>query len=109
MSSERHVIEPITTSRWLRLLEDAQLTTLREASLDILENVGVRFHSEKALAIFAEHGASVDRNSQIVKIPRDLVLDAMSTVPRFFIRAMALSFSMAWSFGTDPCSRASER
>jgi trimethylamine--corrinoid protein Co-methyltransferase len=84
MSSERHVIEPILTSHRLRLLGDEQLNSLREATLDILENVGVRFHSEKALAILAEHGASVDRNSQIVKLPRDLVLKAMSHVPRHF-------------------------
>ncbi len=84
MSSDRHVIEPITTSHRLRLLGDDQLDRLREATLDILENVGVRFHSEKALSIFAEHGASVDRSSQIVKLPRDLVLKAMSHVPRHF-------------------------
>jgi trimethylamine:corrinoid methyltransferase-like protein len=66
MSSERHVIEPITTSRQLRFLEDAQLDTMREATLDILENVDVRFDSEKALAIFSEHGAPVDHSSQIV-------------------------------------------
>ncbi len=84
MPGERHVIEPITTSRRLRFLEDAQLDALREASLDILENVGVRFDSEKALVIFAEHGANVDRSSQIVKLPRDLVLKAMANVPRHF-------------------------
>ncbi|MBW2694350.1 MAG: trimethylamine methyltransferase family protein [Deltaproteobacteria bacterium] len=84
MATERHVIEPITTSRQLRFLEEAQLDTLREATLDILENVGVRFDSEKALVIFAEHGANVDRSSQIVKLPRDLVLKAMANVPRRF-------------------------
>jgi trimethylamine--corrinoid protein Co-methyltransferase len=84
MSSDRHVIEPITTSRKLRVLEDEQLADLQEATLNVLENVGVRFHSERALAIFAEHGARVDRESQIVKIPRDLVLETMSSVPRYF-------------------------
>ncbi|MDH3198208.1 MAG: trimethylamine methyltransferase family protein [Myxococcales bacterium] len=84
MPSERPAIEPIVTSYKLRFLDDAQLDSLREATFDILENVGVRFHSEKALAIFAEHGARVDRDSQIVKIPRDLVLKAMASVPRHF-------------------------
>jgi len=84
MASERPGIEPIRTSRKLRFLEDEQLDTLREASLDILEDVGVRFHSEKARKILAEHGASVDNDSQIVKFPRDLVLKAMSSVPRHF-------------------------
>jgi trimethylamine--corrinoid protein Co-methyltransferase len=65
-------------------LDDAQLDSLREASLHILENIGVQFPSEKALNIFAEHGAQVDYASQIVKIPPELVLKAMSTVPRYF-------------------------
>jgi trimethylamine--corrinoid protein Co-methyltransferase len=84
MSSDRDVIEAVTTSHKLRFLEDVQLDELREATLDVLENVGIRFHSERALEIFAEHGARVDRESQIVKIPRDLVLKAMSNVPRYF-------------------------
>ncbi len=84
MTSERPAIEPIRTSYKLRFLDDQQLDTLREASLDILENVGVRFDSEKARKILTEHGASVDSDSQIVKFPRDLVLKAMSSVPRYF-------------------------
>jgi trimethylamine--corrinoid protein Co-methyltransferase len=84
MSSDRHVIEPVKTSHKLRFLEEGQLEDLREATLDVLENVGIQFRSERALEIFAEHGARVDRESQIVKIPRDLVLEAMSTVPRYF-------------------------
>ncbi len=84
MTSERPAIEPIRTSYKLNFLDDAQLNALREAALEILENVGVRFDSEKALEILAEHGASVDRESQIVKFPRDLVMKAMSSVPRYF-------------------------
>ena len=84
MSKERPPIEPIRTSYKLDFLDDEQLDNLQEATLSILENTGVQFPSEKALDIFAEHGAEVDRNSQIVKIPRDLVLKAMSTVPRYF-------------------------
>lgn len=84
MSSERPAIEPLRTSYKLRFLEDAQLDALRDASLDILENVGVRFDSEKARKILVEHGASVDNDSQIVKFPRDLVFKAMSSVPRYF-------------------------
>ncbi len=57
---------------------------MQEATLQILETVGVKFPSEKALAIFADHGAQVDQQSQIVRIPRDLVFKAMSTVPRYF-------------------------
>lgn len=84
MSPESQVIEPIKTPYKLNFLDDQQLDDLQEATLNILENTGVQFQSERALAIFADHGANVDNDSQIVKIPRDLVLKAISTVPRYF-------------------------
>jgi trimethylamine--corrinoid protein Co-methyltransferase len=83
MNSDHPPIEPIRTPYKLRFLDEEQLDHLQEASLHILENTGVQFPSEKALTIFAEHGAEVDREAQIVKIPRDLVFSAMSTVPRY--------------------------
>ena len=84
MSVERPPIEPIRTPYSLRFLDDDQLDDLQEATYFVLENVGVQFPSEKALAIFAEHGAFVDQESQVVKIPRDMVRKAMATVPRYF-------------------------
>jgi trimethylamine--corrinoid protein Co-methyltransferase len=84
MSPKSQVIEPIKTFYKLNFLNNQQLDDLQEATIKILENTGVQFASEKALAIFAEHGANVDHDSQIVKIPRDLVHKAMSTVPRYF-------------------------
>jgi trimethylamine--corrinoid protein Co-methyltransferase len=83
MAADRPLIEPIRTPFKLRFLDDAQLDDLQEATLHILENTGVQFPSEKALGIFAEHGALVDHESQIVNFPRELVLKAMSTVPRY--------------------------
>lgn len=85
MTSERPLIEPIRTPYKLDFLDDQQLRDLQEATLKILEDTGVQFPSEKALAIFADHGAEVDHGTQVVKIPRDLVHKAMSTVPRYFI------------------------
>jgi len=83
MSIEHPPIEPIKTARQLNFLDEKQLDNLQEATLSILENVGVQFPSEKALAVFAEHGADVNQESQIVKIPRELVLKAVSSVPRY--------------------------
>lgn len=84
MSSEPRTIEPIRTNYELNFLDNTQLNYLQEATLSILENTGVKFPSEKALKVFAEHGAIVDHASQVVKFPRDLVLKAMATVPRYF-------------------------
>lgn len=81
---DRPPIEPLRTSRRLSFLDETQLKNLQEATLRILEKTGVKFPSGKALEIFAQYGADVDRESQIVKIPRDLALKAMATVPRYF-------------------------
>ncbi len=69
MSEERPPIEPLRTPYKFRFLDDGQLDQLQEATLEILENTGVQFPTEKALAIFADHGADVDHESQVVKIP----------------------------------------
>jgi trimethylamine--corrinoid protein Co-methyltransferase len=84
MSVERPAIEPIRSAFRVQFLSEEQLDELQEATLHILEEVGVKFPSEKALAIFADHGAYIDYKSQIVKIPRELVFKAMASVPRYF-------------------------
>jgi len=84
MPIERPAIEPIRTQHRYQFLADEQLDQLQATTLAILEEVGVRFPSEQALAILADHGTQVDHTTQIVKFPRDVVQRAMSTVPRYF-------------------------
>ncbi|MCP4543281.1 MAG: hypothetical protein GY832_39715 [Chloroflexi bacterium] len=84
MTIKRPAIEPIRTDHKVQFLSDEQLDQMQKATLHVMENVGVKFPSEKALAVFAEHGAQVDTETQVVKLPRDLVRKAMATVPRYF-------------------------
>ncbi|MCK4787756.1 MAG: trimethylamine methyltransferase family protein [Desulfobacteraceae bacterium] len=67
------------------VLSQAQLDTLKTGTLQILAEVGVRFPSKKALDIFKDHGADVDRTTQVVRISPNLVEKALSTAPRSFI------------------------
>ena len=83
MTIERPPIEPISTPYQMNFLSKEQLDNLQEATLTVLEETGVRFPSEKALAVFEEHGAIVDHQSQIVRIPRDLVFKALANTPRY--------------------------
>ena len=69
------------------LLTPTEIETLRKGTLHLLENVGVHFPSQRALEIFAESGAHVDWETEIVRIPPDLVEKAMSTAPRSFVLA----------------------
>jgi trimethylamine--corrinoid protein Co-methyltransferase len=85
MNGQHPPLEPIRSAYRLQYLTDEQLGQLQEATLDILENVGVKFPSQKALRVFAEHGAQVDHKTQIVKLKRGMVFKAMKTVPRYFV------------------------
>jgi trimethylamine--corrinoid protein Co-methyltransferase len=77
-------LEPIRPSYHVNILSDEQLERLKSATLDILAQVGIHCPSAKALDIYAEHGAQVDRDSQLVRLPPDVVRDAMSDAPRFY-------------------------
>jgi trimethylamine--corrinoid protein Co-methyltransferase len=66
------------------MLSDEQLEAFKTATLQILEEVGIHCPSEKALDIYAEHGAAVDFGSQVVKLPPDVVLEALSHAPRYY-------------------------
>jgi trimethylamine--corrinoid protein Co-methyltransferase len=77
-------IQPIRPAYHLRILDDAQLLQMRSATLEILSEVGIHCPSEKALAIYAGHGADVQHEKQIVKLRADIVLQAMSHAPRFY-------------------------
>jgi trimethylamine--corrinoid protein Co-methyltransferase len=84
MPSETPQLQPIVPGYKLRILSDEQLAQFKAATLDILAEVGVHCPSEEALAIYAEHGGQVDFENYIVKLPPDVVLEAVSHAPRFY-------------------------
>ena len=77
--SQTPPLEPIRTTRRVRFLEDEQLDRLQDATLHVLETVGVRFPNQRSLEILGDHGAKVDQATQIVRFPRHLVRTAMAT------------------------------
>ena len=78
-------IEPIRPTFKLEVLSPEQLAEIKAATLHILEHVGVKFPSEHALRVFAEHGANVDPDRQIVRMPTDLVIETMGYAPRTYV------------------------
>jgi trimethylamine--corrinoid protein Co-methyltransferase len=87
---KRPPIEPLRPAFRYQVHNKGELDQLQQATLEVLETVGVKFPSEKALAILAEHGAQVDHETEIVKFPRELVFKAMKTVPRYFVAGARL-------------------
>lgn len=84
MASGTPPIQPIKPKYQLQILNDEQLSDLKSATFELLEDVGMHCPSPKALGIYAEHGARVDFTEQIVYLPAELVEEAMSHAPRFY-------------------------
>jgi Trimethylamine:corrinoid methyltransferase len=59
-------LEPIRSRHRVRFLDDEQLDRLQDATLRVLEDVGVRFPSDVALQILGDHGASVEDALDVV-------------------------------------------
>jgi trimethylamine--corrinoid protein Co-methyltransferase len=75
-------IVSISTHNRIEILSPTEITNLRKGTYQLLADVGVYYPTKKALTIFADHGAEVDWDSKIVRIPPELVDKAMATAPR---------------------------
>jgi trimethylamine:corrinoid methyltransferase-like protein len=65
----------------LEILTPEEILRLHTATLDIIEKTGVRFPSKRALDIWEAHGAQVDRETSIVKVPGQIIEDALKLAP----------------------------
>ncbi len=80
-------IQPIQSRFPFEALDVDQLACIKDATLHVLEKIGVRFPSERALHVFAECGAQIDFETGIVRMSPDLVLEAMGKAPRSYVLA----------------------
>ena len=64
---------------WVDLLTEEQVRTIHEASMDVIEEVGVEFRCEDAIAMWKATGASVD--GVRVRIDRELLMELVGTAP----------------------------
>ncbi len=65
----------------LDILTPEEIHRLHTATLDIIETTGIRFPSKRALDIWEAHGANVDRKTAVVKIPGQVIEDALKLAP----------------------------
>jgi len=69
---------------YVTLLTSEQVERVHEASLEILEQVGMLVRNEQARHIFAAHGCRVDAESQTVRFPRAVVEQYRASLPPKF-------------------------
>ena len=77
--------------QFAQLLKPNEVEQIHLASLEILENIGVLVHNQKARDIYSHHGCKIEKETGIVKFPREVVEN--------FRRAFVPQFSF---MGRDP-------
>jgi len=68
----------------MTVLSPDEIRQIHEASLDILENCGVKVFNARMLDFLAGRGLDVDRGDQLVRFSRAVVEDALSSIPQRF-------------------------
>jgi len=68
-----------------QILSEDERQTIHEESIKILEQVGVKFLSKRALKILTANGARIDQDTGIAKIPAEMVEQALKTAPKSFV------------------------
>ncbi len=71
----------------LNILNPDEVQRIHIATLEVIETVGVRFPSTRALDIWEAHGATVDRDSMVVKVPGQIIEDALKQAPPIYTLA----------------------
>jgi len=66
----------------VELLSADEKDLIHQQSLRILAEVGVRVHGEKALPLLTRHGARVDAETRIARMPAELINQALASAPR---------------------------
>ena len=61
-----------------------QVEAIHEASLDLMERVGIEAMGDRALDLYEQAGADVDRASGLVKMDRALVMELVGKAPSEF-------------------------
>ena len=65
----------------LEILTPEDVSRIHAATLEVIESVGVRFPSKKALEIWEAHGAKIDWEHQVVRAQGNLIEEALKKAP----------------------------
>ena len=71
----------------LTVLSPEDVSKIHEATLEIIETIGVKFPLGRALDIWQAHGARVDRTSAVVQVPRCVIETALRQAPPVYALA----------------------
>ena len=70
--------------KYVEIITPEQIERIHQASLEILEKVGLLVHNGKARQVFEKHGCHLEAGSEVVKFPPNVVEEFRSAFPATF-------------------------
>jgi trimethylamine--corrinoid protein Co-methyltransferase len=82
-------------------VSDGAIQQIHQASLGVLEELGVKFCDPEALRFLQEHGCNVDHGRQVARIPHSLVEACLQASPsEFRLRARNPNYDILFDAGS---------
>ena len=66
----------------MQMLTDEEIRQVHMASLDVLEQIGISTNSRRIIEVFRRNGADIHPSDGLIKIPSNLVENAVKTAPK---------------------------
>ncbi|KXB05743.1 hypothetical protein AKJ49_00205 [candidate division MSBL1 archaeon SCGC-AAA382A03] len=66
----------------LKLLSKEDIEQIHQATIEVLEETGVRIHYDKALNIIENNGGIIDKDSKIAKFPEHVIDEFLKKTPK---------------------------
>ena len=79
MKFDRQSIEKKEDVPIIRLLSEEKVVRIHDAAIEVLEKTGIKVAAESARKLLSDAGCTVSRGSDIVKVPRRIVEDAIAS------------------------------
>ncbi len=77
----------MATTSQIKVLTPAEESTMYDKCPDFLSQKGIVVHHPEALKILDKAGAQVDFDNKQIRFPKDIIEEALRTVPRSFMLA----------------------
>jgi len=84
---KKREFQPPASKLQFRVLSDQDREKIHFAALEVMEEAGVRFPSQKALRLLEEAGCQVDWNRMVARLPSSLVMEKLKQAPSAFLLA----------------------
>ena len=80
--TSRPMSRGIVKTKPLRILSSEDVDRIHNSSLDVLDQIGIKIYSERALGILDDAGADVDFKAGVARIPSHLIQEALDKCSR---------------------------